>query len=255
MHKNSEFLPDETKEASGFTTDKILITTIDPVFYGLGPALGRHEWFIEQHVQNKKTDFDRLYTKKTVHELLFGYETDGVKLFPGFNPTYTKETDPDYTDIHTIYIGKSNPENIYQYKVWRGQSDVRVKCPWEIECPSGDFPCCRLPSPVYAKSGLVDKDNPNTVTGSTGDQFVRHPGEYINIWLDIITRNLTLKYERTVDYEGIPNRRYEIDRREFLNYTNEARNWKFYQYKHNGLFNITMVQQGLPLFGSYPHFL
>jgi len=136
---------------------------------------------------------------------------------------------------------------------------VKVNCPWgRLNCPAGNFPCCGhlvLESEVWKHRPLDIKDkNPNKVHGSTGEQFKPKTPDTISVWQDLLQRELQLNYQQHIDYKGVKCKRYIIDPIEKMTDQEYPRNWAFYQYGRNGLFNMSMVMDGMPLFASYAHF-
>jgi len=257
LHCSTEFLPLETLEKSGqFETDEVAITTFNMIFFGAEAALGHALWFAEF---NPYPDRDKMFTTLTVHDILYGYDTTlsgRVVKFPGFLPNFNKTEDPDYTGIHIVSAGIDDQTN-YNYKQWRGQTKIKVPCPWVLPpAPPGMFPCYINESPVWQHHIIDFKEhNPNKVGGSTGDQFKPKPDKTVSAWVDTLQREIQLVFNEDAKYKGVPIKRYIIDPIEAMNDKDYPRNWAFYQYGRSGLFNMTMIQLGAPIFASYPHFL
>lgn len=256
LHCSTEFLPVETLEKSGrFETDDVKITTFNMIFFGAEAALGHALWFAEF---NPYPDRDKMFTTLTVHDILYGYDatlSGRVVKFPGFLPNLNQTEDPDYTGIHIVSAGIDDQTN-YNYKQWRGQKKIKVPCPWVLPpAPPGMFPCYINESPVWQNHILDFKEhNPNKVGGSTGDQFKPKPDKTVSAWVDTLQRQIQLVLHEDAKYKGVPIKRYIIDPIESMNDKEYPRNWAFYQYGRSGLFNMTMIQLGAPIYASYPHF-
>jgi len=259
QHETTEFLKEETRDASGYESDNVTLTTFNFIFFGSKAGTAQRLW---HEAFNGYSDYDRMFETHSVRDLLYGF-TDVVaredRAFPGFMPNLKPSDDPDYTSEHIINAGMQD-ENNYNYVQWRGQKKVKVSCPWHIgNCPSGEFPCCtidgKIEHEVWKKHGkFIDPRDPNKVHGSTGDQFKPKTPDTISVWQDLLQRELQLQFQQHVDYKGIECKRYIVDPIEKMNQEEYPRNWAFYQYGRNGLFNMSMVMQGMPLFASYAHF-
>ena len=163
-----------------FDSDEISILTVNMVFLAMQSQIGDAYWHIVCDYLLWKDDFDRLFTSKTIRELLGGYEVNveilGAKIpieFPGIYPNYTKkELDPSYVNPSIMRVGERNEDDLFQLVQWRGMQSLTSECPWGANslpggkyCPN-EWPCCQhkgkdnnvptwLPDQV---EGVFDKD-------------------------------------------------------------------------------------------------
>lgn len=287
-HKFYVFDKDRTVEAQfrrvGHTKHwdpkKTKITTINAVSLGALAKLGPAYWKLLETFVVFTTEFDKLFSVRTVHEYVNGYTVKSIDAlkFPGINPNETvREHDPDYKHPTTVRVGKKDQSKILELVKFREATTLTTECPWGSNplpggkyCPNV-YPCCASTLHPHKRVSVWDgKTNftanrrnwqldPNQVRGTNGEQFRMHlkKNEFVVVFFDLVMRALKMENvngEESV-HHGIdlltfrPARSFWASARE-----NEFNN-RFYQWGPSGLVNLTTVQQGVPLFSSLPHFL
>mmetsp|Transcript_22466 Transcript_22466/g.44139 ORF Transcript_22466/g.44139 Transcript_22466/m.44139 type:complete len:587 (+) Transcript_22466:153-1913(+) len=284
QHTYYVFDPAETlrRTKGRFATDDIEIITLNILFAAMEVVLGDFYWYEVATRFIYKNDFDRLFTRKSVHKLLTGYK-DEIKLlgkhidikFPGLYPNVTKKEDPAFISKTTMRVGATNSSLVYELTVFDGMDSVKTDCPYGNNplpgghsCPA-DAPCCEPYSPFKTNSkvpvwgteivnGIWDSDA-NKVWGRVGEQFAPNldPQEPLFIFNDLIKR--TLKFEchnkESDVFKGIKMFRYRPVAELFYNASERPANARYYQFGPRGfLGNLSILEQGAPLQASLPHF-
>jgi len=230
--RNQSILPDDTVITMpglgywGVMTSALV--TGNPVYQQiLYPIFGSNQWGqpFEQH---------------TVNEWLFGYDDMSLFVIQQLtqNPSQQirlallrNQSSPEdaqaQVNTSTTSCGFPNPARFQQLLRWRGSEDIDF---WD-----GEY----------------------KVAGSAGNFFgFKRSGQEdteLHFW-SLIGRSVVLVHNATIYTNGIKTYRYRVDPKEFYNATLNAANAKFYQYKYNGLLNLTTVV-GAPVFFSKGHFL
>ncbi|GBG32781.1 Sensory neuron membrane protein 1 [Hondaea fermentalgiana] len=278
-HSYYVFDPVETMIRTGgrFDTDKIEITTLNILFLAMDAVLGKFWWYEVTSHTIYKTDFNRLFTRKTVHELLTGYKDwvfGEIPIeFPGLYSNVTQDKDPHFLQKTIMRVGARNESEVYQLETFQGMQEVAIECPFGTnplpgghECSTPTYPCCASKKakkvPIWSTeivNGVWDRDA-NRVWGTVGEQFAPglHPDETVIIFNDLISRALKFYCQdaEAVVYKGIQMYRYRPVPELFMNATERPANARYYQFGPRGfLGNLSMLEQGAPLQVSLPHFL
>eukprot|EP00944_MAST-04C_sp_MAST-4C-sp1_P006508 g6508.t1 len=260
-----KFDPEKTRYALGndWNDTNIKFTVVNGFFWGMRPQAGDAVW---QFYFREYTDFDRMFAKLTVSEIINGYGKNNIFKFPGLQPN--ELTPQDAPPPHTVYVGKKIPERIGQYVKWRAMGpELSVTCPWDDDfikdtCSKSKFPCCGGKSRVwqYAKSipKGVAAGQPNVVMGGDGEKFQRGNQASILIFVDPIVRHvLFLKQPKHYVHKGVQLNQYSIpvnDNKGLDNATAFPFNNAYYMYGPRGIQNGTMIEKGAPIYFSMPHF-
>jgi len=264
-----------------FETDDVEMLTLNMVFLAMQSQIGDAYWHIVCDYLLWKDDFSRLFTFKTIHELMDGYETDveilGAKIpiaFPGIYPNYTKkELDPSYINPSVMRVGENNEDDLFQLVQYQGMKTLTSECPWGASslpggkyCPN-EWPCCQtkgqdnhVPTWLPDKApGLYDEDA-NLLGGTLGEQFQLNLKKNSTIvaftntaYRKILLRNVD---GLEVKWKGARLLRYTIDPSVLMNQTMLPSNRRYYNFGSSGFFaNMSILEEGLTILPSLPHFL
>jgi len=279
-HSFLVFDREETLSRTGgrFRSDDVEVTTVNLVFWGMEYVLGRSLWYDICTYFKWTDEYSRVFTKRTVREILTGYKIHVAGFipvsFPGLFPNLTKNVDPNYKFKTTMRVGENDMNEVYELVKWREMESVRVTCPYGVnpiaDCPAAAPCCCDHEAfdqqsnivPVWGTEivpGVWDSDA-NKVHGRDGEQFSpgTKPGSYLKIFNDLIWRTLLFvnKENEQVVFKGIRMLRFRPDESTFMNSTERPANARYYQFGPYGfLGNLSMTQQGVPIIASLPHFL
>jgi lysosome membrane protein 2 len=224
-------------------------------------------------------DMQRMFTStRTVKELLFGYvdcvtilaalPANGItpaNTFPGLLGTNLPPSEGGNQSYvgslvkrDTVYTGDDDPDYMRQYlevaesKYLNVDFGVQTILGMQVDIDLAIWGC---PTTFAA---LLNKCNPypNRVYGTAGVQFKPNLQENstVNVFVPELSRHAPMVNFDSVHVSdhGIDLLRYTLDPKIL---TNSSLNWDYYAYAHNGLLNVSMSKQGLPIFMSKPHFL
>eukprot|EP00510_Aplanochytrium_minuta_P001381 CAMPEP_0184011238 /NCGR_PEP_ID=MMETSP0954-20121128/3707_1 /TAXON_ID=627963 /ORGANISM="Aplanochytrium sp, Strain PBS07" /LENGTH=566 /DNA_ID=CAMNT_0026291015 /DNA_START=92 /DNA_END=1792 /DNA_ORIENTATION=- len=274
------------KRSNGrFNTDNIQITTFNMIFLGMRAKIGMELLDTVCTSLFWINDFKRLFTKRTVRELLTGYSVHVPVLgapikFPGFWPNSTRRHDADYQKKTVMKVGSKNIDKAFEIVEWRNSKTLKVECPFGANPLSSKrycrkyFPCCQNHSIVPRKnmnmvspwgkqkyrSQQVWDEDANRVIGRNGEQFSPRikRGDSVLVFNDHLARSLKFvnKAERSVNEKGIRLLRFTPTESNFQNSSSFPPNERFYLFGPNGILaNISILNDGAPIFVSFPHFL
>ena len=146
-----------TQTAGKFVSDDVRVITLNLLFQGMRAKVGTLYW---KEICDRllwKTDMNRLFTERTVREILNGYEEHidlfGVKIplkFPGIYPNLTRWNDPAFRKKSVMRVGKKDINKVYELVKVEGSSHVKVECPYGGNpLPGGQYcphkyPCCQV---------------------------------------------------------------------------------------------------------------
>jgi hypothetical protein len=290
-----EFDSNATRVLSNGTYDSdtdVMFTVVDLLFWGEQATAGTALW---RFLNSAKNDTERMFARLTARQIKDGYGACPI-CFPGLLPNQptVKDTDPRPM---TVRVGTSDRSQVQQIVKWHGMRQLETLCPWRKTasgapfCPGGRFDngsgtanssigrdsgaCCdergtnvkvplwRWPVPGFhaAEPPPQDLDTtfPNTVGGTSGDQFRRHPGKSVSVFADVLHRHIVLHRtaQHSLDYvPGIELSRYEIPAHDpgSNNASTEAYNGAYYMNGARGLQNATVYKNGAPVYITKPHF-
>ena len=197
-----------------------------------------------------KTPFDRLFVRKTAHEMLWGYNdtqlaflhafTKGswptmcpLSAFPGLATNQSEADLPNigHTSVHTgKAVGGKFTNNIQQLVKFDNQSSVDF---W-----NGTF---------------------NQIRGTNGDNVPMGLGDQQSVAIYVPdlkrTTDLVPLAGAHPEVKGIPLRRYVLNPRRLQNASVVPENANIWNFGPDGLFNLTTTRWLVPLFNSEPNFL
>lgn len=126
------------------------------------------------------------------------------------------------------------------------------------------WPCCGNPKPAgpwqdkipHGYNGTVKLPPPNGLMGTDGSQFKPNlkSDELVYVFVDALFRSIPFQYEAQQTYEGVKLRRYVIPASLLGSQKTFPPNGAFYMFGPDGIMNMSMVENGLPIFISQPHF-
>lgn len=190
---------------------------------------------------------DKLFQKKTVHDLLWGYPDPLLEEYrklrtkfpfkffklPVVNPVIALQQNNTYQGVTTIHTGASDINKIEKWTEWDGRTEVGV---WDT---------------TYA----------NMINGSDGTQFPpqQNSDSVPYVFVTQLCRSLYLTYERKSKVKEIDTLKFIVPEELFLNATLNPNNAAFCTKKcyPTGILDISVCQKSpisLPIFISAPHF-
>jgi lysosome membrane protein 2 len=180
------------------------------------------------------------YITQSVQNWLFGYDDFVLTIVNQVNPGMISTTRPMLFRNHT------SEEDAY----------AQVKT---------STVSCGYPNAARFQQMILWKDSdtipfwdpPLPVTGSPGNYFgfrLEGQEETLVHFVNFLSRSLLMNHSSTTEFRGIRTYRYRFDPKEWYNMTNNPSNAQFYQYRWNGLLNITAINQ-IPVFISKTNFL
>lgn len=228
---------------------EIMITSLNLVFQGVaalgGPAAAELLYLFA-------SDFDRLFIRRPVREVFWGYTDPVVGLpFPGIQVNLTSvDAVAQTTGPWTQLTGKHNPAEVRQFTQWNGMT--HVEC-----CLQGP---CGSPSTVNQSSVPAwGTELANRVRGTYGDQFAGEldPRQTLYVWVDALFRVAPIENVGgyAYDFKGIRLHRYQIPDYAIQNSTLNPDNAAYFMNGPTGTFNISACSGKIPLVISKPHFL
>jgi lysosome membrane protein 2 len=197
------------------------------------------------------TDMERLFQRRPVGELLFGFDDDPAftrmfstnPMFPGLvGQNYTNATQAmDNILSDTIFVGSKNDNELTRsYVEWKEQR-------------YGYSPIPSTP-PVFAYAS----QSASQVYGTDATQFPRNIKEgqdifgYVNeVLRGVRTRNVNNTH---INVHGIDLLRFTLANETMVNSTINTDNREYYMDQYNGVLNATGVQ-GFPMYITKPHWL
>ncbi|XP_045923056.1 lysosome membrane protein 2c [Micropterus dolomieu] len=181
---------------------------------------------------------ERLFTTRTVGELLWGYEDGLLKAL--------RVVQPDLDDVFGLFY-KNNASNDGEYVFFTGQQNSKDFA--RVDTWNGE-----------SSLNWWTSDECNMINGTNGASF--HPivtkNETLYMFISDLCRSLYAKYEEDVTVKGIPGYRFSPPSKVFANMTVNPANAGFCVPAGNclgsGLLNVSTCKQGAPIIMSSPHF-
>lgn len=181
---------------------------------------------------------ERLFTTRTVGELLWGYEDGLLKAL--------RVVQPDLDDVFGLFY-KNNASNDGEYVFFTGQQNYKDFA--RVDTWNGE-----------SSLNWWTSDECNMINGTNGASF--HPivtkNETLYMFISDLCRSLYAKYEEDVTVKGIPGYRFSPPSMVFANMTVNPANAGFCVPAGNclgsGLLNVSTCKQGAPIIMSSPHF-
>jgi hypothetical protein len=231
QHVGVTFDAEETYRRSNgkFSSSDIKVTTVNVIFSGIKAKIGPTLWHFACKFLLWEHDYERLFTTKSVEDLVHGYSVslDGAFSwvptpipisFPGIFPNLKPSEDPEFTLQDTMKVGSSNNDDVFQMTKFQGKSAVKINCPWSESkypfmgsCKLGDLPCCNPASGAKEVLGwgeaiyedLWDTDA-NGIHGTNGEQFKMHLKTSDKL---IVFNELSM---RAIQFENVNNERVTV---------------------------------------------
>ena len=183
--------------------------------------------------------------------LEFLYKTS---IFEGGNPLsypfFTiagNSTDGPQYPKHVMNSGKGDIDKMRQYYKYYG-SRYPVKYGKTM---------CVFCEGAFAYNTIQVWEHHNLLESGDGGKFKTYLGkdDKIKAYLDLIKRDIKLKYDESEDYYGLNGLKFVVDEKDFLTAEFEPDNIDYDQYPSglNGFFNLSM-NFGFPFFMSLPNF-
>ncbi|XP_015250048.1 PREDICTED: platelet glycoprotein 4 [Cyprinodon variegatus] len=173
-----------------------------------------------------------LFQRRTVKELLWGYNDPILKQFVGFFPDYNKT----YDGYYNVFTGKDDITKVGQIDMWRQSRSLGFWNDTYCDMINGTDASSFAP--------FVDKEEPLFFFSSD------------------ICRSVSASYEQTVNLKGIDVYRYSLlpstlaspvdnpDNKCFCSNMKVTKNCTL-----AGVLDVSTCQQGQPIYISLPHFL
>ncbi|KAF6733309.1 Lysosome membrane protein 2 [Oryzias melastigma] len=179
-----------------------------------------------------------VFTSRTVHELLWGYEDAVLEKAASYSPGLDKEFGLMYkkngsdSGEFIYHTGEQNYLDYGRVKTWKGQSKLTF---WT-------------------------SDESNRIKGSDGSSF--HPfltkDERLYIFTPDLCRSIHMDFEKEVEVKGIPAYRFTPPRSVFASKEENPDNKGFCVSKKEclgtGVLKLSPCRKGAPVVASFPHF-
>ncbi|KAM4720234.1 lysosome membrane protein 2-like isoform 2-T2 [Anableps anableps] len=212
------------------------ITTVNiPIWAAMNKAQGFRSFAMNMWISSTKSD---LFTTRTVHELLWGYEdallerisksSTGVEA--SFGLMYKKNgTNNGEFVFHT---GEQNYLDYGRIETWKGER----------------------------KLSFWSTDESNTISGSDGSAF--HPllnkSERLYIFTPDLCRTIYMEFDKDVEVKGIPAYRFTPPRSVLASKQENPDNAGFCvtpkECLGTGVLKVSPCRNGAPVVASFPHF-
>ena len=166
--------------------------------------------------------------------------------YPFFTIAGNNTDGPGYPK-HVMNSGKSDIDKMRQYYKYYG-SRFPVKYGRTM---------CVFCEGAYAYNTIQVWEHHNLLESGDGGKFKTYldKDDKIKAYLDLIKRDIKLKYDDSEDYYGLNGLKFVVDEKDFLTAEFEPDNIDYDQYPNglNGFFNLSM-NFGFPFFMSLPNF-
>lgn len=235
-----------------------------------GQLAALHSIFSAYSIYKDAPDSVRLFTTKTVHEVLFGW-TDPVmtllgKPYRGYITNYpslaaSMEADFASNQYSIIYTGGDDTFPVIRnYLTWHNKSFI-------ANCPN-PYPTDQCDLSVVIPAWNNNTDGPPTVAsngqpanvaqlrGNDGSVFPTPLNEQsiLTTYFSPLIRSVDIEYKGATHYKGVPLLQYGFPDTFFSNSESYPPNGAYLQDGPDGLINMTLQQANIPIFVSQPRF-
>nr|XP_060641560.1 scavenger receptor class B member 1 isoform X1 [Anolis sagrei ordinatus] len=180
----------------------------------------------------------KAFMNLTVGEVLWGYDNPLVDFLnsikPGMIPFKGKfglfaDFNNSNTGLFTVYTGMDDISRAHMVETWNGLKEVSY---W-------------------------NSDQCNMINGTAGELWppFRTPSTPLQFYSPDACRSLTLIFNQTREFKGIPTYRYLAPKTLFANGTDYPPNEGFCPCMQSGIQNVSSCRLNAPVFISHPHFL
>ncbi|NWH71164.1 SCRB1 protein, partial [Piaya cayana] len=176
------------------------------------------------------------FMNRTVREIMWGYEDPLIdtinKLAPGLIPFKGKfglfvELNNSNSGLFTVHTGRKNISRVHMVDSWNGLKKVNY---WRSnEC--------------------------NMINGTAGEMWPPFMSPTsLEFYSPDACRSMTLVYEKSGKFEGVPTYRFVAPKTLFANGTDYPPNEGFCPCMQSGIQNVSSCRLNAPMFISHPHF-
>ncbi|XP_069727455.1 scavenger receptor class B member 1 isoform X2 [Phaenicophaeus curvirostris] len=176
------------------------------------------------------------FMNRTVREIMWGYEDPLIDtinaLVPGLIPFKGKfglfvELNNSNSGLFTVHTGKKNISRVHMVDSWNGLKKVNY---WRSnEC--------------------------NMINGTAGEMWPPFMSPTsLEFYSPDACRSMTLVYEKSGKFEGVPTYRFVAPKTLFANGTDYPPNEGFCPCMQSGIQNVSSCRLNAPMFISHPHF-
>ncbi|NXW40399.1 SCRB1 protein, partial [Nyctiprogne leucopyga] len=176
------------------------------------------------------------FMNRTVREIMWGYEDPLIdtinKLVPGLIPFKGKfglfvELNNSNSGLFTVNTGMKNISRVHMVDSWNGLKKVNY---WRSkEC--------------------------NMINGTSGEMWPPFMSPTsLEFYSPDACRSLTLVYEQSGKFKGVPTYRFVAPKTLFANGTDYPPNEGFCPCMQSGIQNVSSCRMNAPMFLSHPHF-
>jgi hypothetical protein len=190
---------------------------------------------------------------------------------PGITVNYTSVSETRRRrGMDTLHTGKKDTKQVSQYMRYNNMTEL-----WSCVSPMSSqntslyvegeqFPACahyqyNWTAAEAEAMGYVhpfDTDYANRIQGSDANMFGRPvTTEKLQVFISDIYRSVYIKFDSTVNWNGVKAHRYMLQSKDLLNATQNPENAQYFNYHApSGMQNLTQAS-GIPSWASFPHFL
>ncbi|XP_010133571.1 PREDICTED: scavenger receptor class B member 1, partial [Buceros rhinoceros silvestris] len=176
------------------------------------------------------------FMNRTVGEIMWGYDDPLIdtinKIVPGLIPFkgkfgLFKEMNNSDSGLFTVYTGVKDISRVHMVDLWNGLKKVNY---WRSnEC--------------------------NMINGTAGQMWPPFMSPTsLEFYSPDACRSMTLVYERSGKFEGVPTYRFVAPKTLFANGTDYPPNEGFCPCMQSGIQNVSTCRLNAPIFISHPHF-
>jgi len=209
-----------------------------------------------------------LFTTRTVHELLWGYNDPLLALrgirFPGWSTNQTSQEEAwasNFAKPNVKFTGSSDESLLGAWKVVSNQSSLT-----DIRLFPGKQPVCTIPPPGVptARPGYSPTcalwTNPELLTGSrdgssNGPFKEDTTPSVMKIYISEAVRVVNFLYRGAATVKGITMHNYTIDNNALLSAANNPLNANYFMNDPDLIIPLNRYWGGVDLFLSLPHYL
>uniref|UniRef100_A0A8D0HC23 Scavenger receptor class B member 1 n=1 Tax=Sphenodon punctatus TaxID=8508 RepID=A0A8D0HC23_SPHPU len=177
------------------------------------------------------------FMNRTVGEIMWGYDDPLIDamnaIVPGLIPFQGKfglfvDFNNSNTGLFTVFTGKDDISKVHMVDTWNGLKKVS-----------------------YWRS-----DECNLINGTAGEMWppFRTPSSSLEFYSPDACRSMTLVYEKSGIFEGVPTYRFVAPKTMFANGTDYPPNEGFCPCRESGIQNVSTCRLNAPVFISHPHF-
>ncbi|NWW87843.1 SCRB1 protein, partial [Rhynochetos jubatus] len=176
------------------------------------------------------------FMNRTVGEIMWGYEDPLIETIntfvPGLIPFKGKfglfaQMNNSNSGLFTVFTGMKNVSRVHMVDLWNGLKKVNY---WRSnEC--------------------------NMINGTSGEMWPPFmPPTSLEFYSPDACRSLTLVYEKSGRFKGVPTYRFVAPKTLFANGTDYPPNKGFCPCMQSGIQNVSSCRLNAPMFISHPHF-